>query len=210
MSNAAKDIEDRYRHGDLDFETAVSEVTGTDIGRDYFVGIVHSLRELNLSLSTAPVLSEHDAKLLDEAGFVTDPAAATAAHVDRDIRMQNLLRSCLTVAEAAQRVGVSDARIRQRLTDGTLWAFGSGRGRLLPPGQFTADGVVPHLEKVLPQLDKDLHPLTVQSLLTQPQPSLTVEGRPVSIAAWLTGCAGTAAEIEKVTDVIAAADWEGA
>ncbi|MFB3129964.1 MAG: hypothetical protein ACE1Y7_09755, partial [Lysobacteraceae bacterium] len=66
------------------------------------------------------------------------------------------------------------------------------------------------LEKVLPQLAKDLHPLTVQALLTQPPPSLVVDDRPVSIAAWLTGCAGTDAEIEQATDVIAAATWESA
>ncbi|WP_240945608.1 hypothetical protein [Rhodococcus sp. HNM0569] len=208
MSDAAKSVEDRYRHGDLDFETAVQEVTGTDMDREVFARIVHSLAAAEVP--GGPALSEHDAALLEEAGFVTDPAAATAARVDRDIRMQHLLRSSLSVADAAQRLGVTTARVRQRLADGTLWAFDSGRNRLLPPGQFTADGAVPHLEKVLPQLGKDLHPLTVQALLTQPQPALTVDGRPVSIAAWLTGCAGTDAEIEQVVDVIAAAAWEGA
>ena len=206
MNNAAKSIEDRYRHGDLDFETAVREVTGADIGREFFARIVHGLAAED---PAAPALSEHDAELLTGAGFVTDPAAATAARVDRDIRMQDLVRSCLSVADAAQRLGVTTARIRQRLTDGTLWAFDSGRNRLLPPAQFTETGAVPHLEKVLPLLGKDLHPLTVQALLTQPQPSLTVGGgHPVSIVAWLTGCAGTDAEIEQAADVIAAATWE--
>ncbi|GAB2643518.1 hypothetical protein ABI214_12655 [Prescottella soli] len=157
--------------------------------------------------SAGPALSEHDATLLTEAGFVTDPAAATAARADRDIRMQDLVHSSLSVADAAERLGVTAARIRQRLADGTLWAFDSGQGRLLP-GQFTADGAVPHLDKVLPLLDKDLHPLTVQALLTQPQPSLTVDGRPVSIVAWLTGSEGTDAEIEQAADVIVAATWE--
>jgi hypothetical protein len=207
MSNAARSVEDRYRHGDLDFEAAVREVTGADVDREFFARIVHGLAAVD---PAAPALSEHDAALLAEAGFVTDPAAATAARVDRDIRMQDLLRSCLSVADAAQRLGVTTARIRQRLADGTLWAFDSGRNRLLPPGQFTAAGAVPHLEKVLPQLAKDLHPLTVQALLTQPPPSLVVDDRPVSIAAWLTGCAGTDAEIEQATDVIAAATWESA
>ena len=157
--------------------------------------------------SAGPALSEHDATLLTEAGFVTDPAAATAARVDRDIRMQDLVQSSLSVADAAERLGVTTARIRQRLTDGTLWAFTSGRNRLLPPAQFTAAGAVPHLEKVLPLLNKDLHPLTVQAVLTQPQPSLVVDGRPVSIVAWLTGSAGTDAQIEQAADVIVAATW---
>lgn len=208
MSNAAKSVEDRYRHGDLDFETAVREVTGTDMGREFFARIVHSLAAAEPS--TAPALSAHDAALLEDAGFVTDPAAATAARVDRDIRMQDLVRSCLSVADAAERLGVTTTRIRQRLADRTLWAFESGRNRLLPPGQFTADGAVPHLEKVVPLLDKDLHPLTVQALLTTPQPSLAVDGKPVSLAAWLTGCAGTDTEVEQAADVIRAATWESA
>ncbi|WP_237171772.1 hypothetical protein [Prescottella equi] len=158
----------------------------------------------------ARALPEHDAALLADAGFVTDPAVAAAARADRDIRMQELVQGSLSVTAAAQRLGVTTTRIRQRLTDGTLWAFDSGQGQLLPPGQFTADGVVPHLEKVLPLLDKDLHPLTVQALLTQPQPSLTVDGRPVSIVAWLFGSAGTVQEIEQAVDVITAADWEEA
>ncbi|MDP8017126.1 hypothetical protein [Prescottella equi] len=155
-------------------------------------------------------LSERDAAMLAEAGFVTDLAAATAARVDRDIRMQDLVHSSLSVTDAAQRLGVTTARIRQRLADGTLWAFDSGQGSLLPPAQFTATGAVPHLERVLPLLSKDLHPLTVQELLTQPQQSLTVDGRPVSIVAWLTGSVGTDAEIEQAADVIAAAARESA
>ncbi|MGW4479452.1 hypothetical protein [Rhodococcus triatomae] len=155
-------------------------------------------------------LSEHDAALLTDAGFVTDPAAATAAKGDRDIHMQDLVRNSLSVADSAQRLGVTTARVRQRLTGGTLWAFTSDRHRLLPPAQFTAGGAVPFLDQVLPLLSKELHSLTVQALLTQPQPSLTVDGRPVSIVAWLTGCAGAASDIEQAAAVITAAYWESA
>lgn len=205
--NDDRSAEDRYLHGDLDFEDAVREVTGADIDRAFFAQIVHSLSARN---AAGPTLSEHDASLLADAGFATDPAAATAARMDRDIRMQDLVRSSLPVADAAERLGVTTARVRQRLSEGTLWAFVSGRHRLLPPAQFTATGAVPHLERVMPLLARDLHPLTVQTLLTEPQPSLVVEGRPVSITAWLTGSAGTATDIEQVADVITAATWESA
>ncbi|SDC55772.1 hypothetical protein [Rhodococcus tukisamuensis] len=201
-----RSAEDRYRHGDLDFEAAVREVTGADIDREFFARIVH---RLSVKDPAVLALSEHDAALLTESGFVTEPAAATAARVDRDIRMQDLVQGSLSVTAAAARLGVTIARIRQRLAAGTLWAFTSGR-RLLPPAQFTAAGAVPHLEKVMPLVAKELHPLTVQALLTQPQPSLTVEGRPVSIVEWLTGSAGTASDIEHVADVITAAACESA
>ncbi|MGW6374814.1 hypothetical protein ACWFRB_01960 [Rhodococcus sp. NPDC055112] len=186
--------------GELSFEDALREATGTNIGRGELAKILHRLASEHSP--TNPVLSRHDAELLSDAGFVTDPAAATAARVDRDIRMQDLVHSSLSVADAAERLGVTTARVRQRLTEGTLWAFTSGRSRLLPPAQFTASGGVPHLDQVLPLLGKELHPLTVQALLTEPQPSLTVESRPVSIVAWLTGIAGSASDIEQAADAI--------
>lgn len=207
MGETMRSVEDRYRRGDLDFEAAVRAVTGANVDREFFAWIVH---RLGVKDPAGLALSEHDAALLAESGFTTDPAAAIAARLDRDIRMQDLVQRSLSVTDAAERLGVSTARIRQRLAEGTLWAFSSGPGRLLPPAQFTPTGAVPHLEKVMPLLAKDLHPLTVQALLTQPQSSLIVEGREVSIAQWLSGSAGTAREIEQAADVITAATWESA
>ncbi|MFC9980902.1 hypothetical protein [Gordonia sp. NPDC127522] len=180
---------------------------GADVDREFFARVVGSLAARD---AAGPALSEHDAALLAEAGFVADSEAAAAARLSRDLRMQDLVVRSLSVTDAAERLGVSTARIRQRLGEGTLWAFSAGPRRLLPPAQFTATGAVPHLEKVMPLLAKDLHPLTVQSLLTRPQPSLVVEGRPVSIVQWLTGGAGTEHDIEQVVDVLTAATWESA
>ena len=120
--------------------------------------------------------------------------------------MQELVRSSLSIPAAAELLGVTPARIRQRLTDGTLWAFQSGRNRLLPPAQFTDAGAVPHIERVIPFLADDMHPLTVQALLTLPQATLTV-GEPVSIVQWLTGSAGNSEDIDRVTDLISASEW---
>lgn len=197
----------RYLRGDLDFEDALREVTGTDMGRGELAQILRDLQSRNRG---APSLSVYEAQVFAVAGFISDPNAAVAARVDRGIRMENLVATSLSIADAATRLGVTPARIRQRIADGTLWAFDSGGNRLLPPAQFTDTGAVPYLDKVLPRCAKDLHPMTVQALLTQPQPSLSVNGHPVSIVAWLTGVAGTPADVEPVIDVIAAAEWESA
>ncbi|MFD4369353.1 hypothetical protein [Rhodococcus sp. NPDC058521] len=209
MGDAAHaDAEARYLSGDLDFEGALREVSGSDIDRSELAQILHGFRK---ALPAAgPALSDHDARLLTKAGFVTDAASATAVRVDRDIRMRGLVRNSLSIPAAAERLGVTAARVRQRLTDRTLWAFQSGRNRLLPPAQFTDTGAVPYFEQVAPLLAEDLHPLTVQALLTRPQPTLAVDGEPVSIVQWLIGCAGTAAEIEQVTDLVITSEWESA
>lgn len=202
---AHTDAEDRYLRGDLNFEDALREVSGSDIDRGDLAQILHGFRQARTPVG--PTLSDHDADLLAKAGFVAAPAAAAAARVDRDIRMQELVRNSLSIPAAAELLGVTAARIRQRLTDGTLWAFHSGRNRLLPPAQFTDVGAVPHIEHVAPLLADDLHPLTVQALLTLPQATLTVDGEPVSIVQWLTGSAGNAEDIDRVTDLITASEW---
>lgn len=206
MRDAAT-AEARYLRGDLAFEEALREVTGVPLDRDDLVQILHGLASRNPG---APELSEHDARILGEAGFVGDHVAATAGSIDRDIRMAELVRSSLSVDAAADRLGVTPARVRQRISAGTLWVYDSGRNRLLPPAQFTATGEVPHLDKIMPSIAKDLHPLTVQALLTQPQESLIVDGRPVSIVAWLTGSAGTVADVDQAREVITVAEWESA
>ncbi|MDV8070943.1 helix-turn-helix domain-containing protein [Rhodococcus sp. IEGM 1366] len=209
MSDAATNsTRDRFLHGDLPFEGALKEVTGTDLDRSHLWQILEGLASERSA--TTPVLSAHDAHILDDAGLVADPVPAASARVDRDIRMQNLVHESLSIPETAERLGVTPARIRQLLTEHKLWAFASGRHRLLPPAQFTSTGQVPHLDRIVPLLEGDMHPLSVQALLTTPQQSLIVEGEPVSIVAWLTGCAGTEDDISQAADVITSAQWASA
>ena len=196
--------EDRYRSGHLAFEDALREVTGVPLDRDDFVQILHSLD----SRPVVPELSEHDARILDGAGFTGYRTAATIARLDRDIRMATLVHNSKTIDDAAAHLGVTPARARQRITAGALWAFDSGRHRLLLPEQFTDTGEVPHLDKIMPSIAQDLYPLTVQALRTQPQDSLVVDGHPVSIVTWLTGSAGSADDIEKAREVTTIAEWE--
>ena len=104
-------------------------MTGVPLDRDYLVQILHSLA----SRPVVPELSEHDARILDDAGFTGDRTAATTARLDRDIRMATLVHNSKTIDDAAAHLGVTPARIRQRITTGAPWAFDSGRNRLLLP-----------------------------------------------------------------------------
>ncbi len=180
-------------------------MTGVDQSRGDLVEVLRSLRT---SCVKATVMPACDAQSLADAGFAADLPSILSARLDRGIRMASLVASSLSVDSAADRLDVSPARVRQWIDECRLWVFGLGGDRLLPSAQFTVTGVVPNLEKVMPQMSKGLHPLTVQALLTRPQPSLTDGGRPMSITAWLTACIGTDSEIKQVRDIIAAAEWE--
>ncbi|MDH6283903.1 hypothetical protein M2284_001524 [Rhodococcus sp. LBL1] len=193
--------ENQYLAGDLDFEAAVASVLGTStVDRRLLVPILHALKE---ATHPASELSARDAALLDAAGLQASPMAVAAAAADRQARMRELVETALTVDEAAERLGVSTSRVRQRAGDRSLWAIKRAHRLLLPAIQFTASGQVPGLDAVLAALPEDVHPLSVLGLLTTPQPDLRLENVEVPIIEWLTAGGDT----RQALDVVEAALW---
>ncbi|HEY5853873.1 MAG TPA: DNA-binding protein [Aldersonia sp.] len=177
-------VEDRYLAGDVDFESAAADALGapTIDRRD----LLPLLRALRAAKQPAATLSVHDADLLDAGGAPESPLALATAVADRTARMHSLVESALTVEQAAERLGgVGHSRVRQRVGDRSLWAIKRANRLLLPAVQFTDDGQVSGLDAVLQALPDDMQPLSIHGLLTTPQPSLTVEGEPVSVVDWL-------------------------
>lgn len=198
------DARAQFRSGAITFEDALGRLSRFPLSREQLAEVLDNLAD---DVAPATALSEHDAELLDSAGFIERPGALTAAAVARDIQMQQLVAESLTVNDAAERAGVSTARVRQRLAARTLWAYKWGARRLLIPAQFTDDGVVPGIDMVVSHVRPDAHPLEVQSLLTLPQPTLAVGGEPASIVAWLLSGPRSDAEIDRATDIVDAASW---
>lgn len=97
---------------------------------------------------------------------------------------QRLYDSALTVEQAAQKLGVTPGRIRQRISAGVLAVVRRREGYLLPAWQFYDEGVVPHLKQVLSVAD-DVHPVTLQGFMTTPNPDLELDGDIVSPRGWL-------------------------
>lgn len=195
----------RFRAGALSFEDALEQVARFPLTREQLAQVLDNVADD--APGAAVPLSAHDAQLLDAAEFTERPGALTSATVARDIQMHRLVGESLTVNEAAERAGVSTARIRQRLAARTLWAYKWGARRLLPPAQFTPDGIVADIELVVSRLRPDAHPLEVQSLLTVPQPTLSQGDREVSIVTWLMSGPQDEAAIRRVTDIVDAATW---
>lgn len=98
-----------------------------------------------------------------------------------------LLETSLTTAEAAERLGVDPARVRQRLGEGSLYGIRTPKGWRLPAFQFGEDNAVPGLEEVLPRLESHLHPVAVHNFFTLPHGDLYAGevGRALSPREWL-------------------------
>jgi hypothetical protein len=137
-------------------------------------------------------LPEEEVKLLEKGGFRVsparqgkrDPLARTVAE------FAALLKSSLSTAEAAKRLGVDPSRVRQRLTADrpTLYGVRVGAEWVLPELQFDRDRLVPGFGEVVSRLDPELHPVAVQRWFTTPNPDLTAESlgpRTLSPRDWL-------------------------
>jgi DNA-binding response OmpR family regulator len=99
-----------------------------------------------------------------------------------------LIRTGLTAKQAAARLGVSDARIRQRLQARTLLAVREGRVWKLPLFQFTKRGELPGWAEVCPSLPAAASPVAVERWLALPHPDLVTgdSETPTTPRAWLT------------------------
>jgi hypothetical protein len=137
-------------------------------------------------------LTPAEAEALERGGFVVEPRdqgeedalARTAA------QYAALLKTGLTTAQAAGRLGVSPSFVRQQLTGEPRRLFGIRlpSGWILPAFQFEGDQVVPGIGEVVAKLDPELHPVAVYRWFTAPDPDLLLEGttdRPLSPLEWL-------------------------
>src|SRR5215813_5175036 len=144
-------------------------------------------RELHLQLAAAeaaveevartppapasPQLTSADAAMLDEAGMVEGPLDVPSPLERTRIELELLVRSSLTIDEAAKALGVNTSRIRQRLSPKhrTLCGIKHGRGWRIPRFQFESKNrLVRNIDKVLPHIRYDAHPLEIREWFTMP------------------------------------------
>jgi len=135
----------------------------------------------------SPPLSPADAALLDDAGLTDDDRGMD--QFDRSlVEFDLLIRESLTMAEAARELNVGHSRLRQRLSPGVRTLYGVKEGARewrLPSFQFAKRRLVRNIDKVLPSIRRDAHPLAVHRWFTEPHQDLVVDGKAVSPRVWL-------------------------
>ncbi len=120
-----------------------------------------------------------------------DPRARTIAE-------HTVLRdTALSVAQAAERIGVDSSRIRHRILADQLIGWKARGGWRLPAWQFTDHDVLPGLETVLAAMPDDQPALVLANFMTTPQEDLLIGHRPTSPRQWLLagGDAARAAQL---------------
>jgi excisionase family DNA binding protein len=169
--------------------TALRDV-GIDDSPSRFLELVRDAAE---SLRTAPSLdpgrqlSATEAEVLGRGGFSLKPARRGEARpLSKTVAAYvAMMDDALSVAEAAKRLRVDQSRIRQLLSNGSLYGLKVKGEWRLPRFQFTTRGLVPGVEQVLRALPDDLHPVEVLTWLGSPDPDLEVGERSLSPLEWL-------------------------
>ncbi len=98
-----------------------------------------------------------------------------------------ILKTALTTAEVAARLGVTEARVRQRLQKRTLFGVETRQGWRVPSFQLTEEGELPGWSDVAPKLPADISAVELFGWLTIPNADLYVdeEETPVTPLDWL-------------------------
>jgi hypothetical protein len=172
--------------------------------------LVAALKTLPAIKPGAAALTEDEARLLDEAGFVEDPVAFAQAAADIVTHTALLINTAYTGPEVAVLLGINESRVRQRRLARTLWAIESNGSWVYPAIQFEVniktgrpDRQIRGLERVFQALPVDLHPTAVAGLLRAPQIELQVGDRPRSVLDWLR----SGGSVEPVLELVEIADW---
>lgn len=132
-------------------------------------------RQTRLALEPRAELPADAAAILGEGGLDLDPRRPNE-RMQSDVTAADyaaLVRSSLTTRQLADLLGRNPSRIRQRIQSGALYAFQPGSEWLIPSFQVHDGALVPGIEKVVPRLRTDLHPLKVERWFLTPNPDLT-------------------------------------
>lgn len=136
-----------------------------------------------LTTEEAEVLERGGADLSSWRPGETDP------QVESLVKYTNMLATGSSTREAAEALGVSEGRVRQRVvSEKTLLGVKTSRGWRLPVFQFEGGSEVPNIGKVLKGIDPGLHPLSVANWFSLPKPELYLgddEERLLSPREWL-------------------------
>lgn len=101
--------------------------------------------------------------------------APVEARLELPSSLVELREASLSAQEAGKLLGVNSSRIRQRLSEGSLYGFKEGRSWWLPVFQFAGRGTVPGVGEVFPHLPEEASPLAVARWFLTPWADLITD-----------------------------------
>jgi len=139
------------------------------------------------SMDPRTSLTQAQVQVLERVGSFVDkmPPDSERASTRTRTRGAQLLADSLAGAEVAALLGVSPSRVRQRVSDRTLYTIKTKSGSRFPRFQFTDNGELPGWDVVASTIPAEVHPLTVQNVMLAACDELELDGAQVCPRDWL-------------------------
>ncbi len=153
---------------DRDALSRAARAHGLDLDPDTLLAIVHT------AFAPRQVMTADERSFLIESGAPADSYDPTR-QAEARARLSALAAETaaaaaerLTTSAVADRLGISESRVRQLAADADLYAIQDAvRGRLaFPAWQFIGDQRLRGLRQVLPALPLTMHPLSLEGWMT--------------------------------------------
>ena len=160
------------------------------VNADLLASVLDRLAQGRFLTKEPIALSADEVSFLEEhSGAKPNDLALVEARILNAIEESVDHGEAMTVREAASLLGVSESRVRHRLSEGTLYAYKSdGRGveRKLPHWQFRHNDAIPHLGEVLNALPEDFTPLDAKAFFMNARVDHPTRDETFSVREWLT------------------------
>ena len=97
--------------------------------------------------------------VLEDSGFVLESKPESDSLAKTAIKYAAIVECSLSSKEASERLGLASSRIRQMVSDHSLYSFLIGRNRFIPEFQFEKKRLIPNIEAVNKSLPANMHPV---------------------------------------------------
>ena len=181
----------RRRAEPTPMERLESALNSAGISEDRFVEVVltsiATLRSVGVT-DPATQFSDEERSALVTGGLDLAPRSVREPDpiADSAARFAALLADSADVAEVAETLGVTRARVRQRALARSLFAIRERDEWRFPRAQFVDGTPLRGLPEVISAFAPDLHPVAAWRFLTEPSPDFELMNEPVSPLTWLS------------------------
>jgi hypothetical protein len=148
-------------------------------------------------------LDSETRRMFEEGGMTFSPLASgeDVSVVETATEYARLLADSGTIREVAIRIGLTEGRVRQMRRARELFSVREDETWRIPWFQIEGDRIVRGLNRVIPELPPDIHPVAAFRMLTLPNPDLELQDTAVSPIAWLRSGADPAPIVELAADL---------
>jgi len=128
--------------------------------------------------------------VLEDIGFTLERRAGPDPLANTAVKYAAIVKRSLSSKEVSDKLGLAPSRVRQMISERSLYSFLIGRNRYIPDFQFDGDELIPNIARVNRALPPGKHPVAVYNWYHLPNVDLFLDDdidQTVNPLEWLKG-----------------------